>query len=156
MRLQYFRKAVGLNNTIEEEATKSVKSQQAALMIHANGTLNHFPPDTWKCFTNDGKEAAANSLLTSTKNSASIDSYMRDQCSENYPVGHRRWLLWPRLKEIGIGNTSQYNALWVLGNPKCTSRCTGICCMAASRISTCKTSLPKMVFFHRKRRFLRN
>lgn len=117
MRLQYFRKAVGLNNTIEEDATKSAKSQQAALMMHANGTLNHFPPETWSCFTSDGKEAAANSLLTSTKNSAAIDSYMRDQGNENYPVGHRRWLLWPRLQEIGIGNTSQYNAVWVLGNP---------------------------------------
>ena len=117
MRLQYFRKAAGLNNTIEERISKSEKSQQAALMMHANGTLNHFPPESWNCFTNDGKEAAANALLTSTKNSASIDSYIRDQGNENYPVGHRRWLLWPRLQEIGIGNTSRYNAIWVIGNP---------------------------------------
>ncbi len=117
MRLQYFRKAAGLNNVIEENATKSTKSQQAALMMHANTTLNHNPPESWKCFTNAGKEAAGNALLTSTKNSAAIDSYIRDHGNENYPVGHRRWLLWPRLQEIGIGNTSGYNALWVLGNP---------------------------------------
>ncbi|CAM4166702.1 CAP domain-containing protein [Zobellia roscoffensis] len=117
MRLQYFRKAAGLNNSIDENTTKSTKSQQAALMMHANNTLNHFPPDTWSCYTSEGKEAAANALLTSTKNSASIDSYIRDHGNENYPVGHRRWLLWPRLQEIGIGNTSRYNALWVLGNP---------------------------------------
>ncbi|OWW26974.1 hypothetical protein B4Q04_04670 [Zobellia sp. OII3] len=120
MRIHYFRKAVGLNNTITENPSKSEKSQQAALMMHANGTLDHSPPESWKCFTAEGKEGAGNSLLTSTKNSVAIDSYMRDQGSDNYPVGHRRWLLWPRLQEIGIGNTSQYNALWVLGNPGTT------------------------------------
>ncbi|MBU2948089.1 CAP domain-containing protein [Zobellia uliginosa] len=120
MRLAYYRTAVGLKNTITENATKSNKSQQAALMMHANNTLNHFPPETWNCYTSDGTEAAGNALLTSTKNSASIDSYIRDHGNENFPVGHRRWLLWPRLQEIGIGNTSGYNALWVLGNPGTT------------------------------------
>ncbi len=117
MRLSYFRKAVGLNNEIAENSSKSEKAQEAALMMHANGTLNHFPPSDWKCFTNDGEQGAKNSLLTSTRNADAIDSYMRDQGSDNYPVGHRRWLLWPRLQEIGVGNTSSYNAVWVLGNP---------------------------------------
>ncbi|MGB6153168.1 MAG: CAP domain-containing protein [Pricia sp.] len=117
LRLSYFRKAVGLNNNVVNNTTKSEKAQKAALMMHANGTLDHFPPDNWNCFTADGKEGAGNSLLTSTKNAAAIDSYIRDQGSENYPVGHRRWLLWPRLQEIGVGNTSSYNAVWVLGNP---------------------------------------
>lgn len=116
MRLAYFRKAVGLNNAIAESQTKSEKAQQAALMMHANGTLDHFPPNSWKCFTEDGKQAAANSLLTSINNANAIDSYIRDHGAENGPVGHRRWLLWPRLQEMGIGNTSNYNALWVLGN----------------------------------------
>lgn len=97
MRLSYFRKAVGLNNEITENSSKSEKAQKAALMMHANGTLDHFSPNDWKCFSTDGKEGAGNSLLTSTKNAAAIDSYIRDQGSDNYPVGHRRWLLWPRL-----------------------------------------------------------
>jgi len=117
MRLSYFRKAVGLNNEIAENSSKSEKAQEAALMMHANGTLDHNPPSDWKCFTNYGEQGAKNSLLTSTRNADAIDSYMRDQGSENYPVGHRRWLLWPRLQEIGVGNTSSYNAVWVLGNP---------------------------------------
>ncbi|HEA20438.1 hypothetical protein LCGC14_1775200 [marine sediment metagenome] len=117
LRLSYFRKAVGLNNSVANNLLKSEKAQKAALMMHANGTLNHFPPNDWKCFTVDGEEAAGNSLLTSTKNAEAIDSYMRDQGDDNYPVGHRRWLLWPELQEIGIGNTSSYNAIWVLGNP---------------------------------------
>ena len=117
LRLSYFRKAVGLNNGIANNTTKSEKAQKAALMTHANGTLEHYPPSDWKCFTADGDEAAGKSLLTTTKNAAAIDSYIRDQGSDNYPVGHRRWLLWPRLQEIGVGNTSSYNAMWVIGNP---------------------------------------
>ena len=116
LRLDYYRKAAGLNNTLTENNLKSAKSQDAALMMHANGSLNHFPPNSWKCFTDAGKEAAANSLLTSISGAAAIDSYIRDQGAENAPVGHRRWLLWPRLQEMGIGNTNRYNALWVIGN----------------------------------------
>ena len=117
LRLAYFRKAVGLHNEISENPTKSEKAQQAALMMHANGTLNHFPPNDWECYTEEGSEGAGNSLLTSTRNAFAMDSYIRDNGADNFPVGHRRWLLWPRLQEIGIGNTSSYNAIWVLGNP---------------------------------------
>lgn len=116
-RLSYFRKAAGLNNTISENSQKSEKAQAAALMMHVNGSLEHYPPDTWECFSEAGKEAAANSLLTTTSGTPAIDSYIKDQGAENGPVGHRRWLLWPRLQEIGIGNTDGYNAIWVIGNP---------------------------------------
>lgn len=115
-RLEYFRKAAGLNNTVSENATKSEKAQKAALMMHANGTLDHYPPESWKCFSAEGKQAAGSSLLTQYKNAEAIDSYIRDYGSNNGPVGHRRWLLWPKLQEIGIGNTNQTNAIWVLGN----------------------------------------
>ncbi len=115
-RLAYFRKAVGLHNTISENPTKSAKAQAAALMMDANNTLDHFPPESWKCYTPEGKEGAGKSLLTTARNAEAIDSYLRDAGSNNGPVGHRRWLLWPRLQEIGIGNTSGANAIWVIGN----------------------------------------
>ncbi|QCX01625.1 hypothetical protein FGM00_16455 [Aggregatimonas sangjinii] len=115
-RLSYFRKAVGLHNEISENATKSEKAQRAALMMQVNNTLDHFPPNSWRCFSPEGKEGAGNSLLTTARNAEAIDSYMRDAGSANGPVGHRRWLLWPNLQEIGIGNTNQANAVWVLGN----------------------------------------
>lgn len=116
-RIAYFRQAVGLNNTLGENSTKSSRAQHAALMMHANNQLEHYPPDSWKCFTQDGKDGAGSSLLTMTTNAEAITSYMRDQGANNGPVGHRRWLLWPRLQEIGIGNTDRANAVWVLGNP---------------------------------------
>ncbi len=116
-RLSYYRKAAGLHNKIIENVTKSGRAQAAALMMYANQSLNHTPPDTWKCYTEDGRKGAANSLLTLQNNAEAIDTYMRDQGENNGPVGHRRWLLWPELQEIGIGNTQQTNAIWVLGNP---------------------------------------
>jgi len=116
MRIEYFRRAAGLTNSILENKTKSEKAQHAALMMKSNGTLNHSPPDSWKCYTEAGKSGAGNSLLTQSKNAEAIDSYMRDAGSANGPVGHRRWLLWPKLQEIGIGNTNTTNAIWVLGN----------------------------------------
>ena len=115
-RLEYYRRAVGLLNTVAENTTKSQKAQLAALMMHANNQLDHAPPNSWKCYTEDGKEGAGNSLLTMINNAEAIDSYIRDFGADNGPVGHRRWLLWPRLQEIGIGNTDQANAIWVIGN----------------------------------------
>lgn len=116
MRIEYFRKATGLNNTISENETKSEKAQQAALMMKSNGTLDHFPSESWKCYTAAGKEGAGNSLLTQTRNAEAVDSYIKDAGSANGPVGHRRWLLWPKLQELGVGNTDNTNAIWVLGN----------------------------------------
>jgi len=113
-RLFYFRLAVGLTNEIAVSSSKSEKAQQAALMMHANNTLDHFPPDTWKCYSVAGKEGAGNSLLTTAVKAEAIDSYIRDAGSANGPVGHRRWLLWPELQEIGVGNTDGANAIWVL------------------------------------------
>jgi hypothetical protein len=115
-RLDYYRKAVGLNNIISENMSKSDKAQLAALIMNANDQLDHDPPSSWKCYSAEGNEGAGNSLLTMTRNAEAIDSYIRDQGSDNGPVGHRRWLLWPRLQEIGIGNTNKSNAIWVLGN----------------------------------------
>ena len=116
MRLAYFRKAAGLHNEITENLMKSEKAQQAALMMHANNKLDHFPPDTWKCYSTEGKDGAGSSLLAMSKNAEAIDTYIRDHGTANGPVGHRRWLLWPRLQEIGVGNTDVSNAIWVLGN----------------------------------------
>jgi len=116
MRIEYFRKAVGLTNTISENEIKNEKAQHAALMMKSNGTLDHSPPASWKCYTEKGKDGASNSLLTQTRNAEAVDAYMRDSGVANGPVGHRRWLLWPRLQEIGVGNTDNTNAIWVLGN----------------------------------------
>ncbi len=116
MRLHYYRNAVGLHNTLLENDAQSVKAQEAALMMQANNTLDHFPPDSWSCYTAGGDEAAGKSNLAFSNNAEAIDLYMRDPGSNNGPVGHRRWLLFPRLETIGLGNTNRASAIWVVGN----------------------------------------
>jgi len=115
-RMHYFRLAVGLNNTISENPDQSAKAQEAALMMSSNGTLDHFPPSNWSCYTEDGSEAAGRSNLAMWKNAEAVDLYISEPGEANGPVGHRRWLLWPRLNSMGVGNTNISNVLWVVGN----------------------------------------
>lgn len=115
-RVHYYRLAVGLSNTITENSDQSAKAQEAALMMKSNGTLDHFPPSNWSCYTNDGSEAAGKSNLAMWKNAEAIDLYISEPGESNGPVGHRRWLLYPRLNTIGVGNTDNSNVVWVVGN----------------------------------------
>ncbi len=116
MRLQYYRRATGLTNVITENMSKSAKAQEAALMMKVNGALSHSPPKDWICYTENGKEAAGKSNLTTGSGVRAIDSYIKDAGSNNFAAGHRRWLLWPKLQEVGIGNTDRSNVIWVIGN----------------------------------------
>jgi len=115
-RVHYYRLAVGLSNTITENSDQSAKAQEAALMMKSNGTLNHFPPSSWSCYTDNGSEAAGKSNLAMWKNAEAIDLYISEPGELNGPVGHRRWLLYPRLNTIGVGNTDNSNVVWVVGN----------------------------------------
>ena len=100
-----------LNNELNE------KCQEAALMMHANSSLNHYPPIEWSCYSEDGYDAASHSnLAMGTHSSSSITAYIRDNGSGNYAVGHRRWILYSRASEFGTGSTSNYNALYVIAS----------------------------------------
>jgi uncharacterized protein YkwD len=115
-RVHYYRLAVGLNNVITENLDQSAKAQEAALMMKSNGELDHSPPATWSCYTADGSEAAGKSNLAMWRNAEAIDLYISEPGDANGPVGHRRWLLYPRLQSLGVGNTDSSNAVWVVGN----------------------------------------
>ena len=116
-RVNFYRKLVGLPGNIVLNDTKSQKCMQAALMSRSNNSLSHSPPPSWSCYTDDGLEAAGKSNLSlGSAGSRAIDSYIRDAGSGNYFVGHRRWILYPKLAEIGTGDTDRSNALWVIGS----------------------------------------
>ncbi len=119
-RINYFRSMAGLPGDVVLDATKNAKCQDAALMMSANGSLSHSPPPSWTCYTADGSEAAGVSNLAAGFSTAwsAIDGYMDDR---NQPeVGHRRWLLYPRLISSGLGATfgGTWNgyAMWVIGD----------------------------------------
>lgn len=123
-RINYYRAMVGIPANITFNATFNAKAQQAALMMSANNTLDHYPPNTWSCYTADGSQAAGSSNLSlGTGNYYgwhAVDGQIRDAGSHNTAVGHRRWLLYPQTQVMGTGDVAAAgsyggaNAVWVM------------------------------------------
>jgi len=119
LRVNFFRAMGGVPAWITFSDTYSAKAQMAALMMSANGQLNHYPPADWLCYTADGYEAAHNSnLAIGAYGWESISLYMQDPGSGNGAAGHRRWILYPQTQLMGTGDISPFggwasNDLWV-------------------------------------------
>lgn len=122
LRLNFFRALVGVPPTVTLNSTFSAKAQQAAFMMSANNTLDHYPSTSWLFYTEEGAEAARNSnLALDDYGPDAITIYMNDWGSNNAAVGHRRWLIYPQTREIGTGDVPgngilvpSGNATWVL------------------------------------------
>jgi len=122
-RLNYYRAMTGLPGDVTLDATLSAKCQDAALIMIANGSLSHQPPNTWTCWTQNGADAASKSnLAIGVYGPDAIDLYISDPGAGNSAVGHRRWILYPPLINTGTGSTNAVNsfyhgsdALWVIG-----------------------------------------
>ncbi|MBP7497303.1 MAG: CAP domain-containing protein [Bacteroidales bacterium] len=115
-RINYFRKLVGLPGDIVFDTAKNKKCQQAALMFNANSAINHYPPNSWLCYTSDGAAAAGSSNIFSGRNcSNAVTGYIEDFGSSNIDCGHRRWILYPKMKIMGHGATNSTDCLWVIG-----------------------------------------
>lgn len=99
---------------VTEDPARTTKAQACALMMHANGQLNHTPPMNWKCWTADGSSAAGQSNISSTPGVLGVDLYMVDPGNDT-TIGHRRWLLSNYLGPIGLGSTSVNSCLMVIG-----------------------------------------
>ncbi|MEZ4453582.1 MAG: CAP domain-containing protein, partial [Nannocystaceae bacterium] len=99
---------------VADDPTRNAKSQACALMMHANGQLSHTPPMNWKCYSGDGSEAAGKSNIAGAPGVEAIDLYMADPGNAT-TFGHRRWILSNGLGPVGIGSTSNYSCLWVIG-----------------------------------------
>lgn len=122
--VNFFRTMAGVPANITFSDEYNAKAQQAALMMSANGELNHFPPATWLCYSADGYAAAGSSNLSlwwgMDPDYHGIKGQMEDDDPYNQAVGHRRWILCPATKVMGTGDVPQSgdymaaNALWVL------------------------------------------
>lgn len=117
MRINYFRKMVGLPFIPPLDAALNTQCQQAALMMDAENALSHSPDPSWACYTPAGAEAAEKSnLYLGRVGVAAVDGFIEDPGAGNEVVGHRRWLLYTRSGTFGHGSTTQGNAIWVIGN----------------------------------------
>ncbi|MBT8450082.1 MAG: CAP domain-containing protein, partial [Gammaproteobacteria bacterium] len=120
-RINFFRAMAGVPANITLNANYSAKSQQAALMMSANNSLNHYPPNSWNCYTADGYEAAGNSNLSLGRNGwDAVAGQMQDNGVNNTATGHRKWILWPQTQSMGTGDVAAANggypatnSLWV-------------------------------------------
>jgi hypothetical protein len=114
-RINYFRRLAGVAEITFDPAI-SIKCQQAALMMGANGQISRNPPPTWLCYTSDGASAALYALLASGFHSASAISMYIDDSNTDY-VGHRRLVLYSRGSVYGHGATPTVDVLQTVNTP---------------------------------------
>ena len=110
-RVNWYRRMAGLD-TVTERSEYSSLAQHAALITAANGQLSHYPPSDWECVTAEGRLAARKSNLSrGLSGIKAVDSYIDSK-------GHRRWVLFPKLLEVGTGDfpSRSANALYVVGD----------------------------------------
>jgi hypothetical protein len=104
-RINFFRAMAGVPSNVTFSADSNRKAQAAALMMSANGLLNHTPPTTWKCYSSDGAAGAGSSdLFLGMYSWNAISGYMLDPGSGNSAAGHRRWILYPQTQVMGTGD----------------------------------------------------
>ncbi|MFC2100279.1 hypothetical protein ACFLRZ_00465 [Bacteroidota bacterium] len=115
MRLNYFRRLVGLNDNTTLDVSQFAKFQETALMMAANGQLDHYPPNTWTCWTQAGSDGAAQSNLVLTHSTPAITIFIQDPGSNNFDCGHRRWILHSVKTKFSYGTTNTSMALGVIG-----------------------------------------
>ena len=121
-RVNWYRQMAGLD-TVTERAEYSDAAQHAALMMSAQGSLSHYPGTDWACYMETGALGARSSNLGfGSSGIYGIEGYMQDAGPSNLAVGHRRWILYPQLLQIGTGNIPdasshrEAHALYVLGD----------------------------------------
>jgi hypothetical protein len=127
-RINYYRAMAGIPASIEFSTELNARAQQAAVMLSVNGHLSHQADPEWTCFTSDAALALRRSnLFLGVYSCQAIDGYMEDPGSTNFSLPHRRWLLNPRVKQMGSGDVPPVldwqaaNVLWVMG-PMSASR----------------------------------
>ncbi|MDM4761557.1 CAP domain-containing protein [Galbitalea sp. SE-J8] len=109
---------------VKLDSATSAKAIRAALVYQANGQLEHEIPAGWDCVTAAAKAAGRHSNIAlaisddprdGLSGARAITAYLDDPGAGNVVVGHRRWVLDPRLRRVGTGSTTFANALWVIG-----------------------------------------
>ena len=99
---------------VETNDTLNQRAQECSLIMHAYGGLTHYPSENMSCYSEDGASAAGKSNLSPYAGVYSVDLYMSDPGNET-TLGHRRWILSNGLGPIGLGSTSEFSCMYVIG-----------------------------------------
>lgn len=122
-RVNYYRALVGVPGSVALDSTHHAAVQSAAFIMARNNIIAHDLPDDAGCYTAEGDAAAGKSnLALGVMGPDAIDGYMADWGANNWPVGHRRWLIVPQQRGMATGDVpatagySRANATYVLGD----------------------------------------
>ncbi|MBX7192430.1 MAG: CAP domain-containing protein [Sandaracinaceae bacterium] len=120
-RITGYRALVGLGPVVDNPGLEA-QQQACAVMMFRNGTLNHMPPMSFRCYTAEGAAGAGSSNLSlGTGTSAdTIDLYVDDGGVSS--LGHRRWVLNGPLGRVGIGFAGNAGCLSVFDGSGSTAR----------------------------------
>lgn len=131
--INFYRFISGLPYDVTATAELNKQAQHGAVLLAASGQFTHFPKqpgDMSKEFYDQGYAATSSSNIYSSYGyddhivARSIDAYMDDSDVGNLDrVGHRRWILNPPLRRIGIGQAegndgTAYSALKVFDSSR--------------------------------------
>lgn len=108
-----FRWISGLSE-VETLPTLNEKAQECSLILEAYDGLTHYPQENFSCYTEPGAQAAASSNISPYAGVYSVDLYMSDP-GNSTTLGHRRWILSNSLGPIGLGSTTNYSCMLVIG-----------------------------------------
>ena len=122
--VNYMRGLAGLSPVVLN-AEQSSKAQASALIMAANGQLSHEPSRDSRCWTKAGFDGASHGNLSlgwsdppgavpQATGPRAVVGYLADSGDSNTAAGHRRWLLWQGLEEIGTGDTDLSNTIVVV------------------------------------------
>ena len=104
--VNYIRNLHGINPVIYAY-DQDVKVQKGALIMAANRSINHYPPEDWDCWSEEGYQSSNNSniiggVVATFTPANSIVSFLIDLDVPS--VGHRKWILNPFMNSIAYGH----------------------------------------------------
>lgn len=121
--LNQIRYIAGISHDVTLNEGYNSMVQAASLVNRVNRELTHYPEkpaDMEDSLYQLGAKGASSSNLSygyGTINESLVNGYMYDGDSSNIDrVGHRRWMLDPKMKTTGFGYCDKYSGMYVFGS----------------------------------------
>ena len=120
--LNTIRYVAGLDANVKLNSKLNGWASKATLLNYLNGKISSAPKrpselaaSKYDSLYNDGYIGAENSIMTNRSSNGTVSSlygFMFDgNTDDRLSLEHRRWLLYPELKEVGFGRTDNYVAV---------------------------------------------
>ncbi len=104
--INWVRKMAGISRDVSYNSDANRKAQEGAFLMAANEEHSHFPPTSWRCWTQDGYDGLSNSntgIMAPISSAFGVGMHSVREGGTNDRVGHRVHLLRPSLRSIGTG-----------------------------------------------------